>query len=181
MIDKGTGNKRILLLEDVDSKNASRIIRAIVEANIEDESIKSEMPNYQPEPVRIIINSYGGSLYDGLGIIGAIEGSTTPVYTVCYGSAMSMALFVLASGHYRYASKYATLMYHEISTEVGFDKVSGIEDNLAECKRLDEICTDILVKRSRMKKKELESLKKKSDWFFTPEIALTKGIIDEII
>ena len=72
-------------------------------------------------------------------------------------------------------------MYHEISTTIQ-DKMSGIEENLTECKRIDSICDTILVNRTKFKKKDLDLLKKKkSDWFFTPETAKEKGLIDAII
>lgn len=174
-------NKRVLLLDEVDDQSANRIIRSIIEINIEDDYYSAQVKDYKPEPIRILINSYGGSVYDGLGVIGAIEASNTPVHTMCFGSAMSMALFILASGHYRSASRYSTLMYHEISTTIQ-DKMSGIEDNLTECKRIDSICDTILVNRTKFKKKDLDLLKKKkSDWFFTPETAKEKGLIDAII
>ena len=176
-----SGNKRILMLGYIDNVSANTIIKAIVEINLEDELMKSKKADYEPEPIQIIINSYGGLLYDGLGIIGAIETSKTPVHTVCYGSAMSMALFVLAAGHHRKASKYSTLMYHELSTGVE-DKMSNVEDELAECKRVDVICNGILAKKTKFKKKDTDNLKKtKSDWYFTPSIAKSKCLIDEII
>ena len=87
-------NKRVLLLDEVDDQSANRIIRSIIEINIEDDYYSAQVKDYKPEPIRILINSYGGSVYDGLGVIGAIEASNTPVHTMCFGSAMSMALFI---------------------------------------------------------------------------------------
>lgn len=174
-------NKRILLLEDIESENASKIIRSIVEINVEDAFLKKNDQKYIPDPIQIVINSTGGSIYDGLGIIGAIEASVTPVYTICYGCAMSMALFVLAAGHHRKSSRYSTLMYHELSTQVS-DKMSNIETDLIECRRLDELCDVILLQHSKFKKKELDSYKKrKEDFLFDAKFAKNKGIIDEII
>jgi ATP-dependent Clp protease, protease subunit len=180
MTDENRENVRVLLLDDVESNVANKIIKSIVEINIEDSFLKQEMRDYAPEPIRIIINSYGGSLYDGLGIIGAIESSETPIHTICYGSAMSMSLFILASGDVRKASKYSTMMYHELSGEIR-NKMSSAEIEIAEMRRLAEICDNILYKNTKFKKKELNDKKKNGDWFFTAQEALLKGVIDEII
>lgn len=171
---------RILLLDYIEPDLANKIIKAIVEINYQDAYYSKEMANYEPEPIQLIINSYGGSLYDGLGILGAMEASVTPIHTTCYGSAMSMSLYILAAGDHRRASRYATLMYHEPSTEVN-DKMSSIEIELQEGKRLEALCDSILFEKTNLKKKEIADKKKKGDWFFTPEIAKQKGVIDEII
>lgn len=179
--EKEKEKSRILLLQDIEDNVAGEIIKRILEINAEDSKALEKNADYVPEPIVLVINSLGGSVYDGLGLIGAIESSETPVHTVCYGSAMSMALFILAAGHYRIASKYSTLMYHELSTEVS-DKLSGIKSSLEECKRLENLCDTILVRKTKFKQKEFEIFKKKKDdWFFTPALAKKKGLIDEII
>ena len=181
IVEQQDRNRRVLLLQDVNPDISSDIIKAIVEISIEDGRLLMDMPNYQPEPITLIINSPGGSVYDGLGIIGAIETSVTPVHTVCFGSAMSMGLFILAAGHIRSVSRYATLMYHEMSTMLA-DKLSEVTLGIEEAKRLEVICDTILTGKTKFKQKELDAKKKKkSDWYFDAEYAKKKGLVDNIL
>ena len=179
MKDEEIGNRRVIVLDEITNETANKAIRAIVEINIEDNAYRKSIKNFEAEPIKMIINSGGGSVYDGLGIIGAMENSGTAIITICYGSVMSMALFILSAGHHRAISKYSTLMYHEIMSGV-HDKIAGIERDLVEAKRLQTMCDGILIKNSKFKKKDLDAYKK-VDFYFTPELALEKGLIDEII
>jgi ATP-dependent Clp protease protease subunit len=177
----GKPKSRVTVLsEDVSQEVTERVLKHIIEINDKDRKAKEDDPAYEPEPIQLIINSFGGSVYDGLAIIGAIEGSKTPVHTVCYGSAMSMALYILVAGHYRKMSKYATLMYHEIGTHVS-GKLTGIVNELEECNRLEILCDKILIDNSKVKRKDLTKHKKTSgEWYISAREAVELSMIDEI-
>lgn len=180
LIPKPKG-RTLILGEDVSQESVADLIKSIYEINLDDEEKESLLVEYERQPIHLILNTYGGSVYDGLALIGAIELSITPVVVTCLGSAMSMGLFILASGHHRRAHHLSTIMYHQISTGV-WDKLEGLKKDLAEADRLEETCESILYLRTKIKKKELEGHKKsKSEWYMTAEEALRLGIIDEII
>jgi len=173
---------RILMLgEDVDQGSVKDIIKSIYDINLDDEEKEATYQEYDRLPIHLILNTYGGSVYDGLGLIGAIELSTTPVVVTCLGSAMSMGLFILASGHHRRAHHLSTIMYHEMSMG-SFDKLEGIKKDMEEAARLEEMCDEILFKRTKLKAKDLLPYKeRKRDWYFSAKDAHKFGIIDEII
>lgn len=177
----GKPKSRITVLsEDVSQEVTERVLKNIIEINEKDRKAKEEDPTYEPEPIQLIINSFGGSVYDGLAIIGAIESSKTPIHTICYGSAMSMALYILVVGHYRKMSKYATLMYHEIGTNLN-GKLTGIVNELEECNRLEAVCDKILIDNSQVKRKDLTKHKKTNgEWYISSKEATLLGMIDEI-
>jgi ATP-dependent Clp protease protease subunit len=177
----GKPKSRITVLsEDVSQDVAEKLLRSILEINEKDRRILEEDEDYEPEPIQLIINSFGGSVYDGLAIVGAIESSKTPVHTICYGSAMSMALYILAAGHLRKMSKFATLMYHEIGTTVA-GKISSISNELGECTRLEDVCDKILIENSYVKRKDLKKIKcSGGEWYISADEALRLGIVDEI-
>jgi ATP-dependent Clp protease protease subunit len=177
----GKPRSRITILsEDVSQEVTEKILKRILEINENDRKILEEDPEYVPDPIQLVVNSFGGSVYDGLAIVGAIQSSKTPVHTVCYGSAMSMALYILVSGHHRRMSKFATLMYHEIGTTVA-GKLNNIQSEIGECNRLEEICDKILVENSYVKKKDLSKMKKcNSEWYISAKKAIELGIVDEI-
>jgi ATP-dependent Clp protease protease subunit len=174
-------SRTLILGEDVSQESVSDLIKNIYELNLEDEEKEAMLVEYERQPIHLILNTYGGSVYDGLALIGAIELSITPVVVTCLGSAMSMGLFILASGHHRRAHHLSTIMYHQISTGV-WDKLEGLRKDLAEADRLEETCESILYLRTKLKRKDIDAHKKtKSEWYMTAEEALRLGIIDEII
>jgi ATP-dependent Clp protease protease subunit len=174
--------ERVFMLGDqVTQATVSTIIKSIWEINLEDADKEIHINGYKRQPIHLILNTYGGSVYDGLGLIGAMEVSETPVHVTVLGSAMSMGLFILCAGHHRRMHAYSTLMYHQIST-VTMDKLEGIKKDLAECDRLEKMCEDILTKKTKLTLKELEDHKKtKGEWYINAETAAKYGMVDEII
>ena len=180
-IDDHKQKEKTLILGEVSQESVADIIRTIYEINADDEEQEQTLIKYERMPIHLIINSYGGSVYDGLALIGAIEMSMTPVLITCLGSAMSMGMIILASGHYRRAHHLSTIMYHQLSNGV-YDTLEGIRKVVAETERLEAVYENILYLRTKIKQKDLAKYKTtKSDWFMTAEEALKLGVIDEII
>ncbi len=169
---------RIFTLGDIDNESSCEIIGLINEVNKEDERIEPE----KRKPIKLIINSPGGEVYSGIGVIDTIESSITPIHTYVTGHAMSMAFAIATAGHYRYASKRSTFMYHEISWDVGYSKMRFHEQELIEGKRLWKIYDDVVVQNTKIPLKTLEAARKEQkDWYMSVEEALKWGVIDEII
>jgi ATP-dependent Clp protease protease subunit len=181
MIENKPRERVFMLGDQVTQATVSSIIKAIWEIKLEDGEKETVIINYERIPIHLILNTYGGSVYDGLGLIGAMEASETPIHVTVLGSAMSMGLFILCAGHHRRMHAYSTLMYHQIST-VSMDKLEGIKKDLAECDRLEKMCESILTKRTTLTIKELEEHKRaKGEWYIDAGTAAKYGIIDEII
>ncbi len=174
--------ERVFMLGDqVTQVTVSTIIKSIWEINLEDTEKESMIIGYERAPIHLILNTYGGSVYDGLGLIGAMEASETPIHVTVLGSAMSMGLFILCAGHHRRMHAYSTLMYHQIST-ISMDKLEGIKKDLVECDRLEKMCESILMKRTKLTLKELDEHKRaKGEWYIDAGTAAKYGIVDEII
>jgi ATP-dependent Clp protease protease subunit len=94
---------------------------------------------------------------------------------------MSMALVVFAAGHRRFASKYATFMYHEAS--YGSDgKVLFHEQELKETKRTDKICDEYFLSKTKFTAKQLKDIRdKRSEWYFDVKTAMKYGLVDELL
>ena len=104
-------HKRDLLLSDrISQSTVKDIIKDIFEINFDDDEKEEIYKDWERKPIQLFINSYGGSVYDGLALIDVIKRSKTPVHTVCIGSCMSMALWVWLSGAKRFVGESATLM-----------------------------------------------------------------------
>jgi ATP-dependent Clp protease protease subunit len=165
---------RIITLGQIDADLVNEVIQLIYEINEEDGK------KTQAEPIKLIINSFGGEVYSGLALIDVIDNSATPVYTICHGAAMSMGLIVYAAGHHRMDSKNATFMYHEASYpadgKLGFHK-----QEIKEVERIDKICDSYLLSKTKFEKKQLDKVKKThKEWYFDTEIAVQYNLVDEI-
>jgi len=170
---KPTG--RIISLGDIDGDSINEIIEVIYEINEEDEK------KTQKEPIKLIINSFGGELYSGLALIDVIDNSLTPIHTICHGAAMSMALVVFAAGHKRLASKYATFMYHEAAYHTE-GKVMHHKQELKETERTDKLCDAYLISKTKFTAKQLDDIKnKRAEWDFDVKTAIKYGLVDEIL
>jgi ATP-dependent Clp protease protease subunit len=174
---KFNGSKRIITLGDITKENSCDIIKFIYDANEEDKN----KPISKREPVKIIVNSSGGEVYDGLAIIDVIDRSVTPVYTIGFGSVMSMALVVYAAGHHRTCGKFTTFMYHETSF-VSEGKIIQYKQEIKEAERIDLIGDNYLLSRTRLTQQVLDNARNtQRDWYFDAQTAYEYGIVDEIL
>ena len=173
--DKQSQLSRTITLGEISSESVNDIIQLIYEINDED------IGKTQVEPIRLIINSFGGEVYSGLALIDTIDNSSTPVYTICHGSAMSMALIVYSAGHNRYASKNATFMYHEAAYPIE-GKVAHHKQELKEVERVDKICDNYLLSKTSFTQKQFNDVKKiQGEWYFDVETAQEHGLVNEIL
>jgi ATP-dependent Clp protease protease subunit len=166
---------RIITLGYIDETSINDTIQLIYEIN--DEDIKKTAV----EPIKLIINSPGGEVYNGFALIDVIDNSLTPVHTICHGHAMSMALIVYAAGHHRIASKYSTFMYHE--SNYGLEgKVSIHKQEIREVNRTEKMCDDYLISRTKFTAKQLNTAKKThGEWYFDVNVAQKYGLVNEIL
>lgn len=169
---------RVITLGDINNENVCDIINFIYNINEEDINVATS----KRQPIQLIINSPGGTVYDGIGIIDTIETSLTPIYTYVHGQAQSMAFAIATAGHYRYAGKRATFMYHQVSWEMAQEKLIHHEQEVKEGKRLWEVYDEIVLSNTKILPKQLKQIhKERKEWYITSEEALELGIIDEIL
>ena len=179
-------HRRIYLSEQFNQESVKKIIREIIDINEDDERLEKEfMMNYDLKwdrlPIEIYIDSYGGSVYQCLGLIDIIDKSKTPVHTIVSGCAISCGFLLLISGHKRFAYKNSTLMYHQLSSGK-YGTLQEIEESVEELKRLNKLLKNHTLKRTKISKEKLkECHTNKLDWYITSEDALKLEIIDEIL
>ncbi len=172
---------RILVLShEIDDKTVHYYIKKILRFNAEDRVHEEDDPKYS-SPIHLVLNSFGGGVYDGLALISTIETSKTEIHITCLGAGFSMGLFILASGHIRFAHELTTFMYHELSDEL-VGTLSKIKGDSAEMTRVQTVLDQILISKSNFSKKFLNlKTKGKEDWYFTAAIAHKYKLIDHII
>lgn len=170
-------SRRIILNEEIDTQVYDIVAMQIKRFNKEDEGKTIE----ERQPIELHINSVGGSVYDGFGLISVILASKTPVYGYCDGYVMSMGFAIYAATHKRFAGRFSSFMYHEVST-MSHGKNTEIEEVTKENRRLQKMYDDLIIERTNLKQTKLNSVKKnKKDWFFGVDEALENGLAHEIL
>jgi ATP-dependent Clp protease protease subunit len=174
--------RTIVLSDDIDCNSVSSVIERIIQINEADRSRQARFRFAgEAPPIRLVINSFGGSVHAGLALIGAIEASETPIETVVLGSAMSMGLLIAISGHHRVCHRYATYMYHEVAKWSG-GKLEELKLEMEEMTRLQTLLEEHILQRTKITKEKLEDFNKtRKDWYFTAEEAMELGLADEMI
>lgn len=136
------------------------------------------IPIEDREPIKLYIDSYGGSLTDTLTIIDAIKMSKTPVITIAIGCAYSGGFFIFISGDKRIAYPHASFLFHEGSTQNG--GTSGQFENYTQFyKRQLSQLKKIVLEHTNILEEEYDNIRKDDIWF-TAEDGVEKGFVDEV-
>lgn len=179
-------HRDIFLAQQVDQTSIKDVVTKIVDINEHDRKIRGLLmetygSEYRPKPINIYIDSYGGSVYQCLGLISIMENSETPIHTIVTGTAMSAGFIIAISGHKLFCYEHSTLMYHQLST-AHWDTLKGIEDSVEECKRLQGILEKVTMKRTKITKKRIKEVyEMKQDWFISGEEAKELGCVDVLL
>ena len=165
----------------VDSEAITESIIGILKINSYDDKQEEKLKDYERKPIKVIVDSFGGIVYDGMGLVNAITSSKTPVHTYCYSKGMSMGLLIFISGHKRFIHENATLMFHQLSGGSYGTNQDILED--AETKNdLNNMLMKIVKKRTKITKEQIkEKNERKQDWFFRGKEAIKLGAADKLI
>lgn len=133
-------------------------------------------------PIRIYINSPGGSVDAGLAILDIIRSCNTPIEMYCVGIAYSMAAVIFGAGtHGRFMLPHAKLMIHQplVGQNMGGNAtdIQSLSKSLMETKKeLNQILADSTGKTL----KQIDQATK-YDHFFTAKEAVEFGLCDQIV
>ena len=163
----------IFLGEDVNSTTASLVIAQLL-------FLESEDPDRE---ISLYINSPGGSITDGMGIVDTMNYIKCPVSTICVGMAASMGAVLLSAGTKgkRFATPNSEILIHQPLIAGG-----GLSGQTTEIKihadhmvRTRDKLNRILSERTG---KPLEQIEKDTerDNYMTAQEALEYGLIDGI-
>ena len=177
--------RNLFLSQQVDQESMLGLSKSIIEIREHDELLKKTYAahglKYEPQPIVIFIDSYGGAVYQCFGLLSIMKDKGTPVHTVVTGCAMSCGFMIAIHGAHRSIHKHGTMMYHQVSTGV-WGKVKDVEEEVIEAKRLQKKIEDMTLENTKITKVKLEKVyKKKKDWYLDAKTALKYGCVDELI
>ena len=164
----------IFLSEDVNQTSASLVIAQML-------FLESEDPDKE---ISLYINSPGGSVTDGLGIIDTMNYIKCPVTTICIGMAASMGALLLTSGTKgkRFATPNAEILIHQ--PLIGGGGISGqtteikihADQMIKTRERINRIISETTGKPIEQVEQDTER-----DHYLTAKEALEYGLIDGIM
>jgi ATP-dependent Clp protease protease subunit len=133
------------------------------------------------EPIKIYINSPGGSVYDGLGIYDCMQYVSPKISTVNTGKAASMAFVLMIAGEkgHRASLPHARFMQHQ-PLGGAYGQASDIEITAREIGKLKKELYDIISLHTGQKFDKIEKDCDRDYWMTASE-AEKYGCVDNIL
>lgn len=165
-------NDRIIFLNDDIDNYTSELVKS--------QLLYLEQLDHKRD-IKLYINSGGGSVYDGLGILDTMEYIRPKVITINTGLAASMAAVILCCGDTRKSLKRSRTMIHQpMGGYGGYLQASDITIDAKEINSLKSELYQIISERTKQDYKKVEQDADR-DYWMNAEEAKNYGIIDEII
>lgn len=160
---------RFITIEDEINEWDYHVVKDILNFNIQDFGIPTE----DRKPIVILINSNGGMLEITNCIIDAIAMSTTPVWTVNMGEALSGGCIIFLAGEKRFTTKNSWCMTHSGSGGVSGSFNETVEQTKVWNEQVKNMANYVL-ERTGMEEKIWKKYKNK-DWWINQEQQLEYG------
>lgn len=173
-----TSHNRIYFYSGVTRPKILKLNRNIFNLNISMLS-KTGPLEYEPPPIKLHINSYGGSVFAGLAAVDYIKNSKVPVHTIIDGCAASAATLMSCVAERRYMHKNACMLVHQLSGMM-WGKFQEMQDDMENSEMLMEKIKNIYRQHTKIPKKELDNILKHDLWW-EAEKCLEYGLVDELI
>lgn len=176
IIDLSNGLNRNIVLTDIDASIGDSVNSYIQFFNRIDQEKKIDVN--KRTPIKIYIDSNGGSLTACFTIIDAITMSKTPVWTINIGKAYSAGFFIFITGHKRFAYPNSSFLFHEGSTGI-YQDANKFKNYADFYKQQLEQLRAITLEHTQIEPEEYDK-HVKDDWWFNVDEALKYGVTDKI-
>jgi ATP-dependent Clp protease protease subunit len=131
--------------------------------------------------ISLYVNSAGGSVIDGLGLIDTMDYISCDVSTLCIGMAASMGAVLLSNGAKgkRFVLPHSRVMIHQVSSGAQ-GVLKDLEIELEQTRRCKNDVYKILADNTGKSLEEMEALCDRNNWFIGQE-AVDLGIADKVL
>lgn len=168
-------NNRILTVDGEITDWDYSVVKSILQINMADRKVDVK----DRKPIILLVNSPGGLLDVTNSIIDTVAISTTPVWTVNMGNALSGGLMIFLSGEKRFTTSNSWAMAHAGS--------GGIQGNYAESKEATKVWDaqvkrmgEYIMQRTGIDAKTYNKYKNK-DWYMNADQQIEFGFATEKI
>ena len=131
--------------------------------------------------ISMYINSPGGSVVDGLGLVDTMNYINCDVATTCIGMAASMGSVLLSNGTKgkRFVLPHSRVMIHQVSSSQS-GTLADLEIEIEQTRRCKNDVYKILADNTNHSFEEMEKLCDRNNWFIGKE-AVDLGIADKVL
>ena len=164
-------DRTILYNGDIDKSVIERIVLPL-----------TTMSQKSVKPIKLLINSPGGSVEDGQVVVDSILTSKAPIITVALGKAMSAAFDIFLAGDKRVVYPNTVLMMHSGSSRFETQTLPQLNQEADLHRRYFDRWSSWYASRTKVDQKEwLRMLSTGLNYYYFPEEALKAGLVHEII
>jgi len=167
----------IMFYGEVNGDNAKVLNKAL---RTMDKDLQVVKVKYGVEvPIKLYINSYGGSIFAGFSTVDTIKSLGTPVHTFIDGSAASAATLISVVGDKRFIHQNSFMLIHQLSS-VMWGKYEEFKDEMENLDLLMSRIKEIYKEHCSIPKKELDEILKHDLWLDSAK-CVKWGLVDEIV
>jgi ATP-dependent Clp protease, protease subunit len=167
----GPEQRAVLITDEITFVNTNTIISQIL-----------SLTSTSSDPIRVYINTPGGSVVQGLAIYDILRIVDAPIITIALGECSSMGLYLLQAGDIRLATPHTRFFHHEPIT---YSYVCNKETHEAAAETrewVEQRTQDILRQRAKINKRTWKKFFADRIHFnFDIKTALELKIIDDIL
>jgi ATP-dependent protease ClpP protease subunit len=166
----------IYLYDDINNNSVLEVREAIDYANKSsgDDNIKTS-----PKGIVLHINSPGGSVTAGIGLMRIVSRSRVPIIVYIEGLSASAATFVSVLAKYRVMAPHASFLIHQYWT-VNMGKHEELEFQVRDNNKMFGLLKALYLRHTKIPEKYLDEILS-HDLLLTPQLALQYGLIDKIL
>lgn len=137
----------------------------------------------EPITVELVIDSPGGSVFDGFSLVDHVAGMHQRGHTVnttALGMAASMGGVMLMIGKKRRMGANSMLLIHEIAFGA-MGSMGKIEDQVALAEKLQDRIASLFAARSNLSKAKIRRMQRRKDLWLDSDECVKYGLVDEVI
>tara|TARA_R110000824_G_scaffold205378_3_gene390260 strand:- start:6462 stop:7061 length:600 start_codon:yes stop_codon:yes gene_type:complete len=171
-------DSKIYYYSGVTRESAAELNKKIGE--IESKSLNlSNTLDIEAPPIRLLINSGGGSITAGISCMDTILRSKVPVHTYVDGFAASAATFISVVGDKRFMSRNSYMLIHQLSSSF-WGTYANFEDEKKNLDLMMKTIKKVYKEHTNVPMKDLNDILKR-DLMWDAEQCLEYGLIDEVV
>lgn len=167
----GSDSRSIMVFKQINEDLTKEFVTKLID-------LESKDPE---KDIKVFINSPGGYVTSLFCMLDSMDLVKPDISTYCIGEAASAASVLLMSGTKgkRYITKHSRILLHQLSSGA-LGHITDVKISVEEAERLNNILMDIIIERSKIKRKELKRLIERDCWLSAKE-ALEYGLVDKIL
>ena len=172
-------DNKIYYYAGVNRNSVSELNKKIGEIESKSLTLKNTLDLDESPPIKVFINSGGGSITAGISSMDTILRCKVPIHTYVDGFAASAATFLSVVGSYRAMSRHSYMLIHQLSSSF-WGTYANFEDEKQNLDLMMNTIRDVYKKYTKVPMKELSEILK-HDLLWDARTCKEYVLIDEVI